>query len=160
MHPVVRVCGELAGPPSWLGLGSIPDAVVRLYPPQGTRILSYALGPRASSGRGFVMYAVIRTGGKQYRVAPGDVLKIETVTGGPTVEFSDVLAVSGEPGTLAKPVKAKVTAEIVGEGRADKILVFHFKRKKQYKKLQGHRQNFTEVRIKAIEADGVLYATT
>jgi large subunit ribosomal protein L21 len=103
------------------------------------------------------MYAVIRTGGKQYRVAPGDVLKIESVTGGPTVEFSDVLAVSGEPGAISKPEQAKVTAEIVGEGRADKILVFHFKRKKQYKKLQGHRQNFTEVRIQTIEADGVTY---
>ena len=68
-----------------------------------------------------------------------------------------MLAVSGEPGTLAKPASAKVTAEVLGEGRGDKILVFHFKRKKQYKKLQGHRQNFTEVRIKAIEADGVTY---
>jgi large subunit ribosomal protein L21 len=106
----------------------------------------------------FVMYAVIRTGGKQYRVAPGDVLKIESVDAGETVEFSDVLAVSGEPGTLAKPAAAKVTAEIVGEGRGQKILVFHLKRKKQYKKLQGHRQNFTEVRIKAIEADGVTYS--
>ncbi len=104
------------------------------------------------------MYAVIRTGGKQYRVAPGDVLKIESVTGGPTVEFSDVLAVSGEPGTVARPTTAKVTAEVLGEGRGDKILVFHLKRKKQYKKLQGHRQNFTEVRIKAIEADGVTYS--
>ncbi len=105
------------------------------------------------------MYAVIRTGGKQYRVAPGDVLKIERVASGDsTIEFSDVLAVSGEAGTLAKPATAKVTAEIVGEGRGDKILVFHFKRKKQYKKLQGHRQNFTQVRIKAIEADGITYS--
>jgi large subunit ribosomal protein L21 len=105
------------------------------------------------------MYAVIRTGGKQYRVAPGDVLKIEKVgSGSPTVEFSDVLAVSGEAGTLAKPSTAKVTAEVLGEGRGDKVLVFHFKRKKQYKKLQGHRQNFTQVRIQAIEADGVTYA--
>jgi len=105
------------------------------------------------------MYAVIRTGGKQYRVAPGDVLKIETVSWeSPAIEFSDVLAVSGEPGTLAKPASAKVTAEIVGEGRGDKVLVFHFKRKKQYKKLRGHRQNFTEVRIQSIEADGVTYA--
>jgi large subunit ribosomal protein L21 len=104
------------------------------------------------------MYAVIRTGGKQYRVAPGDVLNIETVGAGQhTVEFSDVLAVSGEPGTLAKPSSARVMAEVLGEGRGDKILVFHFKRKKQYKKLQGHRQNFTQVRIKAIEADGVTY---
>ena len=106
------------------------------------------------------MYAVIRTGGKQYRVAPGDVVKIESVVSDSelqTVEFSDVLAVSGEPGTVAKPSTAKVTAEVLGEGRGDKILVFHLKRKKQYKKLQGHRQNFTEVRIKAIEADGVTY---
>jgi large subunit ribosomal protein L21 len=106
------------------------------------------------------MYAVIRTGGKQYRVAPGDVVKIESVVSDSelqTVEFSDVLAVSGEPGTVAKPATAKVTAEVLGEGRGDKILVFHLKRKKQYKKLQGHRQNFTEVRIKAIEADGVTY---
>jgi len=104
------------------------------------------------------MYAVIHTGGKQYRVSPGDVLRIESVaSGSPTVEFSDVLAVSGDPGTLAKPATAKVTAEILGKGRGDKVLVFHFKRKKQYKKLQGHRQNFTEVRIKAIVADGVTY---
>ena len=109
------------------------------------------------------MYAVIRTGGKQYRVAPGDVLKIEKVDTtdpeGQTVEFSDVLAVSGEPGTIAKPSSAKVTAEVVGEGRHAKILVFHLKRKKQYKKLQGHRQAFTEVRIKTIEVDGVPYGT-
>jgi large subunit ribosomal protein L21 len=108
------------------------------------------------------MYAVIRTGGKQYRVAPGDVLKIESVVAqddkAQTIEFSDVLAVSGEPGTVARPATAKVTAEVLGEGRGEKILVFHLKRKKQYKKLQGHRQNFTEVRIKSIEADGVTYA--
>ena len=104
------------------------------------------------------MYAVIRTGGKQYRVAPGDVLKIECVpSGDKNIEFSDVLAVSGEPGTVALPGTAKVTAEILGKGRGEKILVFHLKRKKQYKKLQGHRQNFTEVRINAIEADGVTY---
>jgi large subunit ribosomal protein L21 len=108
------------------------------------------------------MYAVLRTGGKQYRVEPGDVVKIESVVSGSedkTIEFSDVLAVSGEPGNLLKPGAAKVTAEVLGEGRGDKILVFHYKRKKQYKKLHGHRQNFTEVRIKAIEADGVTYTS-
>jgi large subunit ribosomal protein L21 len=107
------------------------------------------------------MYAVIRTGGKQYRVAPGDVVKIETVVSeDKTLEFNDVLAVSADEGTVAKPAAAKVTAEVLGEGRGNKILVFHLKRKKQYKKLQGHRQNFTEVRIKAIEADGVTYTAT
>jgi large subunit ribosomal protein L21 len=106
------------------------------------------------------MYAVIRTGGKQYRVAPGDVVKIESVgAGDKTVEFSDVLAVSGEPGSVVKPATAKVTAEVLGQGRGDKILVFHLKRKKQYKKMQGHRQNFTQVRIKAIEAEGVTYTS-
>ena len=112
------------------------------------------------------MYAVIRTGGKQYRVAPGDLLKIEKLeldgndghgSETQTVEFSDVLAVSGEPGTIAKPGTARVTAEVVSEGRHAKILVFHLKRKKQYKKLQGHRQAFTEVRIKTIEFDGATY---
>ena len=105
------------------------------------------------------MYAVIRTGGKQYRVAPGDVIKIERVgDADQTVEFSDVLAVSGEAGSISKPASAKVTAEVVGEGRGDKILVFHYKRKKQYKKLRGHRQDFTEVRIRSIEADGKTYS--
>ena len=104
------------------------------------------------------MYAVIRTGGKQYRVAPGDVVRIEKVAAeNQTVEFSDVLAVSGEPGTVAKPATAKVTAEVLGEGRGDKILVFHFKRKKQYKKLQGHRQGYTQVRISEILVDGDSY---
>ena len=107
------------------------------------------------------MYAVIRTGGKQYRVAPGDVVKIEKLelpeAEAPNVVFSDVLAVSGEPGSIVKPAAATVTAEVVGDGRHAKILVFHLKRKKQYKKMQGHRQAFTEVRIKSIEVDGVPY---
>ena len=106
------------------------------------------------------MYAVIRTGGKQYRVAPGDVLKIEKAAADENniVEFGEVLAVSGEAGSVTQPANAKVIGTVVGEGRGAKVLVFHYKRKKQYKKLQGHRQNFTEVRIKSIEADGVTYA--
>lgn len=104
------------------------------------------------------MYAVIRTGGKQYRVAPGDVLKIEkTEQEGDTIEFSDVLAFSGDSGSIIKPASAKVIASVVGEGRGNKILVFHFKRKKQYKKLQGHRQSFTQVRINEIQVDGTTY---
>jgi large subunit ribosomal protein L21 len=74
------------------------------------------------------MYAVLRTGGKQYRVAPGDVVKIESVvteSEDKSIEFSDVLAVSSEPGNVIKPGAAKVTAEILGEGRGEKILVFH-----------------------------------
>ena len=100
------------------------------------------------------MYAVIRAGGKQYRVAPGDVVKIEkTSNSDQNIEF-EVLAVSGEEGKIAKAEDAKVIGEILGEGRADKILVFHFKRKKQYKKLNGHRQPFTQVRIAEISVGG------
>ena len=102
------------------------------------------------------MYAVIRTGGKQYRVAPGDVLKVESLTAGEngSVEFADVLAFSGESGSVVKPQSAKVLGTVVAEGRGDKILVFHFKRKKQYKKLQGHRQSFVEVKINEILVGG------
>ena len=102
------------------------------------------------------MYAVIRAGGKQYRVAPGDVIQIEKLpqAGGENVQFDEVLAVSGAGGELGKPSKAFVTGEVVEQGRADKVLVFHYKRKKQYKKLNGHRQPFTAVKITGINVDG------
>lgn len=105
------------------------------------------------------MYAVIRTGGKQYRVAPGDVVKIEKTAAGENgrLEFSDVLSFSPEAGTVTQPAGAKVLATVVSEGRGDKVLVFHFKRKKQYKKLKGHRQDFTQVRIDSIQVDGKSY---
>lgn len=102
------------------------------------------------------MYAVIRTGGKQYRVAPGETVRVETLQHADgKIEFSDVVAVSGEEGSFEQELGgAKVLAEVVGEGRGDKILVFHFKRKKQYKKMQGHRQGFVEVRINEILVNG------
>jgi len=102
------------------------------------------------------MYAVIRAGGKQYRVAPGDVIRLEKFAPtGDTFDFpsSDVLAVSTEAGKIEKPngSAATVSAQVIEEGRAAKILVFKFKRKKQYKKMQGHRQDFVSVRITGIE---------
>ena len=103
------------------------------------------------------MYAVIRAGGKQYRVAPGDVIRVESVGGGDnhSVEFNDVLAISGGDGQIGKPQsEARVTGEVVEQGRGAKILVFHYKRKKQYKKLRGHRQNYSAVRITEIAYDG------
>jgi large subunit ribosomal protein L21 len=101
------------------------------------------------------MYAVIRAGGKQYRVAPGDVLRLETQAAQEgKVEFNDVLAVSPGEGQIARASGALVTGEVLGEGRGKKVLVFHYKRKKQYKKLQGHRQPFTSVRITEIAFDG------
>ena len=109
------------------------------------------------------MYAVIRTGGKQYRVAPGDVLKVEKLAQKDgTIELTDVLAASVAGGNdenrgLAKPASAKVLASIVSEGRSKKVLVFHLKRKKQYKKMQGHRQDYTEILIQEIQVDGQSY---
>jgi large subunit ribosomal protein L21 len=102
------------------------------------------------------MYAVIRAGGKQYRVAPGDVIRVEKMSGANgNVEFSDVLAVSGSEGEVRGPQGgARVTAEVLGETKGEKVLVFHYKKKKQYKKLQGHRQQYTAVRITEIAFDG------
>jgi large subunit ribosomal protein L21 len=102
------------------------------------------------------MYAVIRAGGKQYRVAPGDVIEIEKVpqAGGENVQFDEVLAVSASEGEIGKPSKASVTGVVVKQDRAGKVLVFHYKRKKQYKKLNGHRQPFTAVKITGINVDG------
>ncbi len=100
------------------------------------------------------MYAVIRAGGKQYRVAPGDVIRIERASHKDgRLEF-DVLAVSAAEGQLSRGNGASVVGQVVEEGRGDKILVFHFKRKKQYKRLRGHRQPFTAVRITEIAFDG------
>ena len=101
------------------------------------------------------MYAVIRAGGKQYRVAPGDVIRVEKLSTGTDgqVEFP-VLAVSSEAGQVTKQADARVVGEVMQEGRGAKILVFHYKRKKQYKKLRGHRQAFTAVRITEIAAGG------
>jgi large subunit ribosomal protein L21 len=102
------------------------------------------------------MYAVIRTGGKQYRVAPGDKVRIEKAAHeNGLIEFSEVVAVSGDAGNFEQDLSgAKVLASVVTEGRGDKILVFHFKRKKQYKKMQGHRQSFVEVKINEILVGG------
>lgn len=101
------------------------------------------------------MYAVIRTGGKQYRVAPGDVIKVEKLgsTDG-NFKFEDVLAVSSDEGKVSKPGDAVVSARVLDEGKGDKILVFHYKKKKQYKKLRGHRQAFTALQITEINVDG------
>jgi large subunit ribosomal protein L21 len=103
------------------------------------------------------MYAVIRAGGKQYRVAPGDVIRVEKLATGTDgqVEFPEILAVSGGEGQIGKPeAGARVVGELVEEGRGAKILVFHYKRKKQYKKLRGHRQSYSAVRITEIAFDG------
>jgi large subunit ribosomal protein L21 len=102
-------------------------------------------------------YAVIRTGGKQYRVSEGDIVKIERVAGevGDKVTLADVLFVGGNGDVkIGLPVvaDAKVTGEIVGQGKAKKILVFKKKRRKSYSRQRGHRQQQTTLKITAIEA--------
>src|SRR5512141_2608810 len=108
------------------------------------------------------MYAVIRAGGKQYRVAPGDVIKVEKTDApaGGSIELGDILAVGNGEGAIGMPEQVSVTAEVLGEGKADKVLVFHYKRKKQYKKLQGHRQLFTALRITEINVNGEKYTAS
>ena len=100
------------------------------------------------------MYAVIKTGGKQYRVAKGDKLRIEKLPAavGETVTFGEVLLIGGESITLGKPLVAgaKVEAKVVGQDRAKKIIVFKFRRRKNYRRKNGHRQPFTAIEITGI----------
>jgi len=101
------------------------------------------------------MYAVIEAGGKQFRVAPGDVIKVDTLAGdvGAEVELGRVLTLVRDSNELVTGEglgSAKVKGTIVGHGRGDKVLVFKFKRKKQYKRTIGHRQNYTAVKVSEI----------
>ncbi len=101
------------------------------------------------------MYAVIKTGGKQYRVAPGENVKIEQVQAdvGATIVLDQVLMVAdGEAVKVGTPTVAgaKVSATVVAHGRGPKIRIFKMRRRKHYQKTQGHRQNYTEIRVDAI----------
>ena len=103
------------------------------------------------------MYAVIQTGGKQYRVAPGEEIEIERLPWdvGVELELNSVLAVYREPDQMLTGSAlnaAKVLATIIAHGRGDKVRVFKFKRKKQYKRCTGHRQNFTRIKVNEIVA--------
>jgi large subunit ribosomal protein L21 len=103
------------------------------------------------------MYAIIRTGGKQYQVAQGDQLRVEKLAGnvGETVELNEVLLVgAGEKLNIGKPVVegAKVTATILAQGKAKKVMVFKKKRRKGYQVKNGHRQQYTALRIEGISA--------
>ena len=103
------------------------------------------------------MYAIIQTGGKQYRVSEGDVLSVEKlpVAEGEEVVFDQVLTVVADGDVkIGKPVLegAKVTAKVVEHGKGEKILVFKYKAKSNYRRRQGHRQPFTKVRIEKIHA--------
>lgn len=103
------------------------------------------------------MYAIIKTGGKQYRVSEGETLQVEKLDAevGAEVVFEDVLTVVNDADVkIGQPVVegAKVTAKVVEQGKGEKILVFKYKAKSNYRKRQGHRQPFTKVEISKIEA--------
>ena len=97
------------------------------------------------------MYAVIKSGGKQYRVEPQAQLRIEALRAevGASVSFEEVLLVSGDAVKVGAPfvAGAKVNATVLGHGRGEKVKIFKLRRRKHYQKSQGHRQSYTEVRI-------------
>jgi large subunit ribosomal protein L21 len=103
------------------------------------------------------MYAVIKTGGKQYRVAAGEKIKVEQMPAdvGQDIVLDEVLAVvNGDEAKFGTPLVdgAKVTAKVLSHGRHDKVRIFKMRRRKHYQKHQGHRQNYTELQIEAITA--------
>ena len=103
------------------------------------------------------MYAIVKTGGKQYKVAQGDVLFVEKLEAneGDVVTLDQVLAVAGENGlTVGSPVVegATVTAKVVAQGKAKKVIVYKYKAKKDYRRKQGHRQPFTKIVVEKINA--------
>lgn len=103
------------------------------------------------------MYAVIATGGKQYKVSEGDLVRVEKLDGdvGSSVEIQDVLMIGGDAeSVVGRPMieSASVTGKIVEQDRSKKILVFKKKRRKGYKRLQGHRQSYTALKIEKINA--------
>jgi large subunit ribosomal protein L21 len=104
------------------------------------------------------MYAVIRAGGKQYKVAEGDVIRIEKVDGdASTLEFEPLLVVDDKGKTTSAKADlsgAKVSAEVLGEEKGDKIKVFKYKNKTRYRRTNGHRQRYTAIRIAGISASG------
>ena len=104
------------------------------------------------------MYAIIRTGGKQYRVKPGDVVRVERLDGviGSSLTLGDVLLVAGEDGSprVGNPLLdgVSVKATVVEQDRDAKVRVFKYKKRKHYRRTRGHRQSFTAVRIDAVQA--------
>ncbi len=103
------------------------------------------------------MYAIVKTGGKQYRVSPGDELNVELLAGaevGGEVVFDEVLMVGGDAPTIGAPrvEGASVTAKVLENGRDRKVIIFKSRRRKGYRKKRGHRQSFTRVKINEIKA--------
>lgn len=100
-------------------------------------------------------YAIIRSGGKQYRVAEGDTVRVDLMSGaaGDKIKFDDVLMIGGDSPKIGKPLVAgaSVEAEIVGETKGDKLVVFKFRKRKRSRRKAGHRQHFTSVKITKVQ---------
>jgi large subunit ribosomal protein L21 len=108
-------------------------------------------------GEDLSTYAIVRTGGKQYRVSPGDTIRVESLPAeeGDTIELDDVLMLSTEDGlALGTPrvSGAKVTAEVVGKGKGKKIVIFKYKAKTRYRRRNGHRQLYTDLKVTGISS--------
>jgi large subunit ribosomal protein L21 len=119
--------------------------------------ISYNSKSLLNFGDTIPMYAIIKTGGKQYRVASGEQVRVETLAAdvGAAVSFDEVLLVgAGDAVRVGAPLVAgaKVKATILGHGRGDKVKIFKLRRRKHFQKSQGHRQNYTEIRIDDIVA--------
>lgn len=100
-------------------------------------------------------YAIIRSGGKQYRVAEGDTVRVDLMSGaaGDKIKFDDVLMIGGDAPKIGKPLVAgaSVEAEIIGETKGDKLVVFKFRKRKRSRRKAGHRQAFTSVKITKVQ---------
>ena len=110
---------------------------------------------RVMNTGGVNMYAIIATGGKQYKVSEGDTIRVEKLSAeaGDTVKFDDVLAIGGDKLLVGDDVKsASVSATVVENGKGKKVIVYRYKRKSGYHKKNGHRQAYTKVKIDKIEA--------
>src|SRR5262245_29774251 len=133
--------------------------IARLVGPPGRRRADRRRSFKPRTRTETVMFAVIRTGGKQYRVAPNDIIKVEKIAGEPgdIVELAEVILLGGEGGpktgspTIAG---AMVTAEVISQGRSDKVVVFKKKRRTNYRRKKGHRRLLTALRITEILTDG------
>ena len=103
------------------------------------------------------MYAVIKTGGKQYKVSPGDIVRVESLEGKRAIwsrSRTCYMIADGDKMSVGKPMlaSAKVTAEVVEQGRGEKLLIFKHRRRKGYRRTNGHRQNYTAIKVKEITA--------
>lgn len=109
------------------------------------------------------MYAVVRTGGKQYRVTAGSIIEVEKLEAavGDTVKLEEILALSGEKNIIGAPLVsgAVVEAQVINQGKADKVLIFKKKRRHNYRRKNGHRQRFTALHITSIAMNGSVFVT-